>query len=1016
MTSNNRRGGSALLWIFTASGFAGLIYESIWAQYLGLILGHSAYAQVLVLALFMGGMALGAWLVSRRSELLKRPLMIYAGVEFILGIFGVGFHAYYQLISHWSYDSLFPLLSPGLSLELARWFVAGLLILPQCVLLGMTFPLMSAGYIRWQPESSGRVLAGLYFSNSLGAAAGALCSTFVLLPAVGLPGTVLTAGIINILVAMLVWPLAKREQPAAPVAQPATTRSTARSAPVFILVVAAVTGASSFVYEVSWVRMLAMALGSTIHAFELMLAAFISGIAFGGLWLRRRADGLSSPRVAAGWAQVAMGCTALSTLFLYNQSFSWVAWAIQTLNQASESAYTLYNIASAVISMVIMFPTAFFAGMTLPLLTLTLLRDGAGEGAIGKAYAANTLGAITGVILAVFVGLPLLGLRLSLWVAAAADIVLGILLLVSLSRLSFATMKSMDRRVPLALGGSAVILVLAFTLTRFDPMLMSSGVFRFGKLPDLANLKVLFHEDGRTASVTLREVRPEQRSIFTNGKPDASISFDKSPALDEMTMMVAGVLPMLHHPQARTAAIIGFGSGMTTHFVLGNPAIEALDTIEIEPAMVEAAKHFRPIVERAYSDPRSHIIIDDAKSYFATNRKKYDLIISEPSNPWVNGVASLFTEEFYRFIPKHLNEGGVFAQWVQAYEMTPTLMNSIIRAMQPHFADIRLFSAGETDWLLVASPSQRFPPISQLSIPRTWHPDIYREMAARGIAGDQDVGLLFHGGREVLDTYSTLYPESGVNSDYFPLLQLGAAKARFNRALAIQQSELRIANWPVFEVLTGLEPPPVSYRPEQALIDRIPLAGSVRKAHSIHAALTGKVSPRDLPELLLEEKLAIEHLLSGGAACQLDTLGLDAMIVVARLAVRTTPYLPAIMASGIWRHPGWMKCAPKDALLRDFLAFVGAVAARDHQAVVRLGTAILERPELQERLRATKPAFDYLVGGIQLSAFALGDFRQVITLEQRFGKQRDSSFLRIFLLKAAANAVQSTTATKAAVH
>lgn len=1007
MTVNTKNAGAALLWIFTASGFAGLIYESIWAQYLGLILGHSAYAQVLVLALFMGGMALGAWLVSRRSELLAKPLVAYALVEFLLGIMGVGFHAYYQLISGWSYNLLFPALAAGMTLELARWLVAALLILPQCVLLGMTFPLMSAGYIRLQPGSSGRVLAGLYFSNSLGAAAGALASTFLLLPAVGLPGTVLSAGILNILVAILVWPLAKQDQPSLALPQPSIADRASRSAPAFILAVAAITGASSFVYEVSWVRMLSMVLGGTIHAFELMLAAFISGIAFGGLWLRRRADGVSSPRRAAGWAQIAMGCMALSTLFLYNESFSWVAWVIQTLNVRAESAYSLYNIASAMIALVIMFPTAFFAGMTLPLLTLTLLRDGNGEAAIGKVYAANTLGAITGVVIAVFIAMPLLGLRMSLWFAAAADILIGVLLLVSFGR-GAASGRGLGWRLSLGVATSGALLVAALVMTRFDPLLMSSAVFRSGNLPKKDEFEVLYHQDGRTASATVREVRKGQRSIFTNGKPDASISFDQTPALDEITMMVAGVIPMLHQPQAKSVAIIGFGSGMTTHFVLGNPDIESVDTIEIEPAMVEAAQHFRPIIERAYSDSRSHVVIDDAKSYFATQRKRYDIIISEPSNPWVSGVASLFTEEFYAFIPDHLNENGVFAQWVQAYEMTPLLMNSIIRAMLPHFADVRLFAAGETDWLLVASPKRQFTDMKSVSIPAHWPPKVRQELAERGIARDEDVALLFHGGLDILRANATLYPGSGVNSDYFPILQLGAAKARFNQAAAVEPAELRVSKWPVFEVLGGVEQGTAGEPPTPALITQLPLASRVQKAQALEGALSGTLATPRLPELLLDEKLAVERLRSAGLACQLDALGNDGLVLIARLASLTTPYLPPDTGRALWNSPDWVRCTPQETLTRDFLGLVAAVAARDHRQVLGLGAGILVNPDSLAKLKGVIPAFEYLVGGMQLAALASHDFSQVLQLQDRFGKELEQNYVRRMMLQTAADKLASS--------
>ncbi|HTY02946.1 MAG TPA: hypothetical protein VMC81_04370, partial [Rhodocyclaceae bacterium] len=508
--------GKLLLLIFAMSGVSGLIYQSIWSHYLGLLLGHSSYAQVLVLALFMGGMALGAWLASLRSDSLARPLRSYCYVELALGVFGVVFHSSYLLVSTWAYDTLYPLLDSGLPLDLARWSIAGLMILPQCVLLGTTFPLMSAGFIRWQPASSGNILAGLYFSNSIGASMGALASTFYLLPAVGLPGTVLTAGLLNMMIAIAVWPLSRSSQPS-PGKHTSGSHQANGNLPLFILLAACITGASSFMYEISWVRMLSMVLGSTIHAFELMLATFIAGIAFGGLWLRTRADRLASPRRAAGYAQIAMGCMALSTLAMYNQSFSWLADVMHALNRSSESAYLIFNLAGTAISAIIMFPAAFFAGMTLPLLTLTLLKDGHGEASIGRAYAANTLGAIIGVIFAVGVALPLLGLRLTLWVAAGADIVLGAFLLANVGMSSATPRSTLSRAGVTTIAAGLAALFLTLNHTHFDRLLMSSSVFRFGNVDGLGSSEreVLFHKDGRTATVALVEAKSEGlRSIL----------------------------------------------------------------------------------------------------------------------------------------------------------------------------------------------------------------------------------------------------------------------------------------------------------------------------------------------------------------------------------------------------------------------------------------------------------------------------------------------------------------------
>ena len=204
---------NGLLAIFVLSGFAGLIYQSIWSHYLGLYLGHAAYAQALVLAIFMGGMAAGAAWIAQAGQRWRNLIRSYAVIEVFIGVLGLLFHWVFTGVAGFSYDSLIPALGSPLAVDIARWSIAALLILPQTILLGMTFPLMSGGLIRRYPGSAGNLLGGLYFTNSIGAAIGALAAVFVLLPWVGLPGAMVTAGILNFVVAALAWWLAREPEP-----------------------------------------------------------------------------------------------------------------------------------------------------------------------------------------------------------------------------------------------------------------------------------------------------------------------------------------------------------------------------------------------------------------------------------------------------------------------------------------------------------------------------------------------------------------------------------------------------------------------------------------------------------------------------------------------------------------------------------------------------------------------------------------------------------------------------------
>ena len=639
--------------LFVLSGAAGLIYESIWTRYLGLFVGHDAYAQIVVLVIFLGGMSAGAMVVSRWGHRVRNPLLAYALVEFAVGCIGLMFHDVFVWSTNLAYGTLYPALAGSAALPLAKWALASALILPQSILLGATFPLMSAGVLRLNPSRPGRSLALLYFSNSLGAAGGVLLAGFYLVSLAGLPGTLVTAAMLNLGVGVLAIGVGVRsrgrtEQGDVGVPLPSDTQRTGEALRLGRLMLGAAfgTAVASFVYEIAWIRMLSLVLGSATHSFELMLSAFILGIALGAYWIRGRADGLADPARTLGIVQWIMGSLALATLPLYAASFGWVASLLATFAR-SDQGYAGFTIARYAICLAIMLPATFCAGMTLPLLTRTLVGTGFGERAIGAVYGWNTLGSIVGVGLGGLVLLPLIGLQGMLLAAAGLDMAIGLVLLSRGARRTDG-----GRRLTLAAAaGSVVVLAWAGLGIRLDRDLMISGVYRLGKMPLPGALETKFYRDGRTATVSVVRGRSDGRLFLaTNGKTDASLGPEWERSCDSATPRLAlgndaatqTLLPLVtlaHAPAARSAAIIGYGSGMSSHLLLGSPRLQQLVTIEIEPKMVEGARTFYPANRRVYDDPRSTIVLDDAKSYFASEHRRFDLILSEPSNPWVSGVS-----------------------------------------------------------------------------------------------------------------------------------------------------------------------------------------------------------------------------------------------------------------------------------------------------------------------------------------------------------------------------------------
>ncbi|MGH8494422.1 MAG: hypothetical protein ACRERR_15145 [Moraxellaceae bacterium] len=763
MPSNNRVWQYVLFALFALSGFSGLIYESIWSHYLKLFLGHAAYAQTLVLAIFMGGMAAGAWLAGRFMSRLANPLFVYVIVELLIGVFGMLFHGVFTRTTAFMLDSVLPGMDSSLAIELVRWSFAALLILPQTLLLGATFPLVSVGLLRLFPAMPGHSISMLYFSNSLGAVAGVLISGFVLVGHIGLPGTMMTAALTNFLLALAVFIVLKRM--AVEVTVPATSAEQASPLLRPLLMVALITGLSSFIYEIGWIRMLVLVLGASTHAFELMLSAFILGLALGGLWVRRRIDSFVNPLKTLAIVQLMMGLLALGTVVSYNHMFDFMQFILSAL-QRNEQAYLWFNLSSHLIALLVMLPVTFMAGMTLPLITYVLFRSGAGESSIGKVYAFNTLGAIIGVAIAAQLLLPYAGLKMTIMAGAVLDIFLAYYL--------FWRERASSRFFVAAIIVSVAALFMVGIGVRFDAGRMASGVFRHGQIQ--AN-EAIFHRDGRTATVDVTRHESGSYAIITNGKPDAAVMMDqkKTPSSDEPTMALIGALPLLAKPNAVTAAVIGMGSGISANILLSSPNIESMDLIEIESAMVEGARFFGEHSQRVFNDHRSHIHIDDAKSYFSAHDKKYDVIVSEPSNPWVSGVSNLFTDEFYLRIKHHLNDDGVLIQWFQLYETNPKLIGSILRALSNNFVDYKIYAANDTDAVLIATKQGKVPDLNG----KLFDVPAFRSHMERvRMFSLDDVRLHEIGDRQLLEPV-TLAARPPVNSDYFPYVDQNAVAARF---------------------------------------------------------------------------------------------------------------------------------------------------------------------------------------------------------------------------------------------
>jgi spermidine synthase len=917
-----------LLGVFVVSGFTGLIYESIWSHYLKLFLGHAAYAQTLVLAIFMGGMALGSWAISHYSLRLRRLLWTYVLVEALIGLCALFFHPLFIAATNFTFAKVIPTLDSAFLIDAFKWSLAAFLILPQSVLLGMTFPLISGGLIRRWPARPGETLATLYFTNSLGAAIGVLVSGFVLIKSAGLPGTISTAGIFNIALALVVWAAVRGQQE--PASAPVTSEASqgAERLARWFTVAAFLTGAASFMYELGWIRMLSLVLGSSTHSFELMLSAFILGLAFGGLYVRRRIETISDPVAYIAYVMIATGTLAALTLPAYNLTFDVMAWFLRTFAR-TPTGYVGFNLISQSIAALIMIPATFCAGMTLPLLTHELMRRGTGERAIGKIYSANTLGAIVGVLLTIHVLMPYIGIKGVILAGAATHLALGLSRLIGRPR-------HPSRLSLVAIAACAGAFGLALFVVKLDPSRMTSGVYRTASatLPEGASVEYL--RDGKTATISLVGQNGSV-TIATNGKPDASIQMDAGTVSpDEVTAVLAAVMPLSMHRHPARVANIGFGSGLTTHTLLTSGLVERLDSIEIEPFMVEAArKGFGSRISNVFEDPRSHIIYDDARTFFASSHAQYDLIVSEPSNPWVSGVATLFSDEFYGRIAHYLADDGYFVQWIQVYETNIGIVASVVKALAPHFGAYALYNVNDVDMLIVATRA------ASLETPDDrllQSPELRAELTRVGIQSAADLWSRQMGDNRTIGPLlqSLKVP---ANSDFYPFVDLNAPRLRYLRETAIELPTLTVLPIPFFEMLGGPAP-------------QNPMPGP-----AANSAL--------FRDRLVERALEVRNGASSGSLDGMDPLAADSLALidmsvercageagqnawqnaVRSISDETTPYLNSAEIGEIWQkivsNPCYREATGEHKSWTDLSA---AIAQRNAPQIVKVGTELLGSP------------------------------------------------------------------------
>ena len=697
---------------FVLSGATGLIYEVLWARMLGLVFGATTLAVSTVLAAFMGGLALGSALAGRLADRTTRPLRVYGLIEIGVAVYALLVPLLFTFVDN-LYAFIWQHFQPGFFVfSLWRFVLSCALLLVPTTLMGATLPVLAAALLRSVKRSSNSVTQ-LYACNLVGAILGTLVAGFVLLPSIGVRATIIVAATLNIIVGAIAIFAERRRDAAATRSQAeigvdaVIAESDVVAGRRFWLFCAVASGFVTISTQVAWTRVLAMVIGSSTYAFSIVVALFLIGLA-GGAWFIGRSNYAIRLRTSIMTIELVTSASLFLSLLVINRIPNILVYLGLRLQVSSWRGLLLLQILCA--SLLVLVP-ALLMGMVMPVVLVWASSDRESSvRLVGRSYAINTIGAIAGAFITGFILIPLTSTKHTLLFCAAICVIVA-----SVAYVPPPTASDPHLRRSLTTGATVLIIILLFitaptmnladlSIGAYDSLVRVLAQTREGVKDDQsqtgpAEHLLLMYEEGPTATVSVRKDW-DTTSLAINGRANAS---DRE---DMPTQVMLGQLPVLVGPLTRNGLVIGLASGVTVGSILQSP-IESLDCVELERATIPASHFFDHVNNRPLNDPRLHLIIDDARTYLRVTQKRYDMIISEPSHPWVPGVANLFTREFFEMTRDRLSDEGVFVQWVQIYQLSTETLRSVLATYQGVFPHVLVFRVGGVskgkDLLLIGS-------------------------------------------------------------------------------------------------------------------------------------------------------------------------------------------------------------------------------------------------------------------------------------------------------------------------
>lgn len=795
-----------ILTCFFFSGACGLVYEVAWLRVMGLIFGNTTFATSTVLAGYMAGLGLGALWWGKRIDKGGNPVKTYAKLEAGIGIYALLTPLTWILIDLLTIG-FYRFISPAFFTALSfKFLIAFTALLIPTFLMGATLPILSKYFVT-KDEEVAKQVGLLYGLNTLGAVLGVLFSGFIALQTFGVWQTVYLTGILNLVIFYLCWRFSARPDTGSGTTLKGTSPKTISEAQspstafspavTWILLTAfAVSGAVSMMYEIAWTRVLAMALGSSVYAFSLMLATFLLGISLGSYLFSYLSRSFRADLRTFAILQLLTAIFGLWGINLFND----MPYYFVRIFAASHGSDLLLHFGRFFLCSIVMLPPTLMIGAMFSCFIHILRRSRPLGGEIGEAYFANTIGTILGSVLTGFCIIPLVGIQHTLLIAAGLNASIGTVTF-------FLQKERFNWKRYSALGLAATLLAFgAFTLRPWDRGFISSelavkpaaaiGMTKNQILNSIKEQELFFYKEGLSATVAVKRLR-DDLSMSVNGKVDASNK-------DTFTQFLLGHLPMALHPNPKKVCVIGLGSGSTVAAVASYP-VERIDMVELEKEVVEAAVYFKELNRNVLADPRLRIHINDGRNFLLLDPAKYDVIISEPSNPWMAGVANLFSLEHYRTMKKRLAPNGIVCQWLHAYSMSPDDLRMIIRTFSEVFPNISLWTSYYPDLMLIGTNEPLTLDMKNFEKAFTI-PTVREDLEPHGIQtpmGFLSSAWLFN------PTLRLLAQDAKINSDNHPFLEFSAPRNLYKNTLQENFTLLNtLRKFEEFPKVKNLEPPP----------------------------------------------------------------------------------------------------------------------------------------------------------------------------------------------------------------